>query len=390
MPGAYILKAVTDTVPNEDDTADNIFIYGSINIKGQPVAFFSHTPGSLIAEEIVTFNASLSVSEGSFITSYEWNFGDGNTTITSAFIIKHAYTNAGNYTVVLNVTNNDSLWDIYSKTVSIWPQPVAASPPWNWTWALLCVPFLILLFVGVGWKKRKNKPKFIGIEFLNKIIEGGIPDSCSVMLLGSSNSGKNLLFQQLAYEFLKMEKPCVYVAYECFPDEIRENMKTFQWDTSSYESQGKLSFIDCFSSNAKVQSKEKYFLKQPFSLVDLGIIISKATNEAGNGVRVFFDSIVPLLTQIDPTRVLDFLQDRIARVKGVQGNLILTLNKESVDSELMSRLEEIVDCVIELDADQVNGEIVRKLRVKKMRGRNYSDKWVRFETSPKRGIIFLV
>jgi len=355
-----------------------------------PVAFFTHIPESPTVRETVTFNASLSVSAESFITSYEWNFGDGNITTTSSFIVTHAYVDAGNYTVMLNVTNNDGLWSIYSKTISIGSQSVVPPSPWNWTWALLSVPFLILLFAGIGWRKRKRKPKYIGIEFLNEITEGGIPDSFSVMLLGSSDQGKSLLFQELAHEFLKMEKPCVYVAYECFPDEIRENMKKFQWGTSTYESQGKLSFIDCFSSNAKVQSKEKYFLNQPFSLVDLGITISKATNEAGNGVKVFFDSLVPLLTQLDPARVVDFLQDRIARVKGVQGNLVFTLNKGSVDLALMSRLEEIVDCTIELDTDQVSGEIVRKLRVKKMRGRTFSDKWVQFEINPKRGIVFLI
>jgi KaiC/GvpD/RAD55 family RecA-like ATPase len=266
--------------------------------------------------------------------------------------------------------------------------PVVYSSPWNWTWAVVSVPFIILLFAGIGWKKRKPKSKSIGIEFLNEITDGGIPDSFSVMLVGSADSGKSILFQELAYVFLKMEKPCVYVTYECFPDEIRENMKKFQWNTSTFESQGKLLYIDCFSSTAKVQSKEKYFLSQPFSLVDLGIIITKATNEAGNGVRVFLDTIVSLLTQLDPGRVVDFLQDRIARVKGVKGNLILTLNKESIDPALVSRLEEIVDCIIELDVNEVKGEIVRRLRVKKMRGRNFSDRWVRFEISREKGILF--
>jgi KaiC/GvpD/RAD55 family RecA-like ATPase len=208
------------------------------------------------------------------------------------------------------------------------------------------------------------------------------------MLVGGSDSGKSVLFQELAHLFLKMGKPCAYVSYECFPDEIRESMKKLKCDISTYESQGKLSFIDCFSSSAKVQSREKYFLKQPFSLVDLGIIISKATNEAGKGVKVFLDSIVSLLTQLDPEVVVDFLQDRIARIKGVQGNLIFTLNKESVDPALMSQLEESVDCIIELDANSVDGEIVKKLRIKKMRGRNSSDKWVQFEIRPEKGIVF--
>jgi archaellum biogenesis ATPase FlaH len=86
--------------------------------------------------------------------------------------------------------------------------------------------------------------------------------------------------------------------------------------------------------------------------------------------------------------VFDFLQDRIARVKGVQGNLIFTLNKESVDSALMSQWEEIVDCIIELEANSVKGEIVRKLRIKKMRGRNSSNKLIQFEISSEKGIVF--
>jgi KaiC/GvpD/RAD55 family RecA-like ATPase len=266
------------------------------------------------------------------------------------------------------------------------------SPPlWNWTWGLLSVPLLVLFSAaGIVWKKRKNKLKSVGIEFLNEITEGGIPDSFSVMIVGDSNSGKSTLFQELVHAFLKMEKPCIYVAYEGFPDEIRQSMKKLQLEVSSYESQGKLLFIDCFSSNAKVQSKEKYFLDQPFSLIDLGISISKATKETGNGVKVFIDSMVPLLTQLDPEMIQDFLQDRIARLKGVKGNLIFTLNKESVDPALMSNWEEIVDCVIELDADSAKRKIARKLRIKKMRGRDSSDKWVQFETNSEKGIVFLI
>ena len=366
-------------------------VYQVTRVKGQPVASFTHVPESPVIEETVTFNASLSVSEGSLITGYEWDFGDGNITTTSLFTITHTYANAGNYTVVLNVTNNDGLWGITSETIGIGSRArdESYSPPWNRTWALLSVPFMILVFAGTWLKKRKNKSKSVGIEFLNEITDGGIPDSFSVMVVGGSDSGKNVLFQELAHVFLKLEKPCVYVVYECFPDEIRENMKKFQWNTSTFERQGKFSFIDCFSSTAKAQSKEKYFLSQPFSLVDLGITVSKATNEAGNGVSVFLDSVVPLLTQLDSGRVVDFLQDRIARVKGVKGNFIFTLNRKSIDPALMSRLEETVDCIIELDANEVKGEVVRRLRIKKMRGRNPSDKWIQFGINPERGIIFL-
>jgi KaiC/GvpD/RAD55 family RecA-like ATPase len=360
------IVTINVAVKNEGDISESFNVISSYN-------------DSQIAKHAVT---NL-LSNESRILTFNWN----TTGITpGAYILK-----AVADTVAKENDTTDNIF-IYSGFVNLLParDNKLSSPPLSWTWGLLGAPFLILLFAGIGWKKRKSKTKYVGIEFLNEITEGGIPDSFSVMLVGGADSGKSVLFQGLAHIFLKMEKPCVYVTYECFPDEIRQSMKKLQLDASTYERQGKLLFIDCFSSNARVQSKEKYFLDQPFSLVDLGIIISKATKEAGNGVKVFIDSMVPLLTQLDPAMILDFLQDRIARVKGVQGNLIFTLNKESVDPALMSNWEEIVDCVIELDADSAKGKVVRKLRVKKMRGRDSSDKWVQFDASSEKGVVFQI
>jgi KaiC/GvpD/RAD55 family RecA-like ATPase len=102
------------------------------------------------------------------------------------------------------------------------------------------------------------------------------------------------------------------------------------------------------------------------------------------------DSIVPLLTHVDPPKVVEFLQDRSARVKGVNGTFIFTVGKETIDPSLISRLEEVVDCVIELETSTSKGKTGRRLRIKKMRGRKTSDKWIRFEINSKRGIMFLV
>jgi KaiC/GvpD/RAD55 family RecA-like ATPase len=66
------------------------------------------------------------------------------------------------------------------------------------------------------------------------------------------------------------------------------------------------------------------------------------------------------------------------------------VGKETTEASLMSRLEEFADCVIELETTLHEGKTIRKLHVKKMRGRKPSEKWVRFEIDQEKGIMFLV
>jgi len=54
----------------------------------------------------LTFNASGSYDSDGTITSYSWDFGDGNT--GSGIVAEHSYTQAGTYTVTVTVTDNES------------------------------------------------------------------------------------------------------------------------------------------------------------------------------------------------------------------------------------------------------------------------------------------
>lgn len=81
-----------------------------------PVANFTFTPPNPTVNQSITFNAT--GSNGN-ITTYSWNFGDGNITSVSQPLINHKYTNAGNYTVTLNVTDNDGLWNTTSSVLNV-------------------------------------------------------------------------------------------------------------------------------------------------------------------------------------------------------------------------------------------------------------------------------
>jgi KaiC/GvpD/RAD55 family RecA-like ATPase/PKD repeat protein len=220
------------------------------------------------------------------------------------------------------------------------------------------------------------------------MIGGELPDAYSVMIVGDASAGKSILCQQLAYRYLSLGKPCVYVTYECFPGEIRENMKGFRWDISAHEQNGSFVFVDCYSSIAGIASQEKYFVKQPFALSELGIVTSTALEGLSQkSARVFLDSTAPIFTRLESSRVVEFLQDRSAQIKGENGTFFFIVGKGTLQEDLRRKLEEIVDCIIELEVHEEKGETVRKMHIKKLRGRRFTDQWVPFKVDMKKGFV---
>jgi len=127
-----------------------------------PRAYFTENTHALYVGEAVSFDAS--GSEAGFdgddtcpITSYAWDFGDGNTTTVTVPTITHVYTTAGNYVVTLNVTapgiqpyihSQYVSWNTTSASKSVMSPP-PPTPPWplsilNW-WQLI----LLGLVIGV-------------------------------------------------------------------------------------------------------------------------------------------------------------------------------------------------------------------------------------------------
>ncbi|MEM2995279.1 MAG: PKD domain-containing protein [Candidatus Bathyarchaeia archaeon] len=109
--------------------ADNNGLTGEktevIHVCKRPTASFTFSPQEPLVGETVVFDASASTPNGGTITSYTWNFGDGNVTTVSEPVITHAYADYGTYTVTLNVTDSEGKWDTESQTVTVEKAPVA-------------------------------------------------------------------------------------------------------------------------------------------------------------------------------------------------------------------------------------------------------------------------
>jgi len=218
-----------------------------------------------------------------------------------------------------------------------------------------------------------------------------LPDAYSVMIVGDTSAGKSVLCQQLAHKYLNEGKPCIYVTYDLFPHEIQENIKNFGWEISTYEQNENFAFVDCYSSIAGKASQAKYCVKQPFALSELGMVMSAAMSELKlKSAGVFLDSTAPLFARLEPAKVVEFLQDRSAQIKGENGIFFFTVGKGTIQEDLQRRLEEIVDCIIDLEVHQEKGQTMRKLRIRKLRGRKFSDQWVSFKIDMQKGFVLSV
>jgi len=110
-PGLYTVSLiVTDSSNLKGFAAVSVNVVGNQTDEAPVADFFVRGSNSSLpmihVGQLVTFDASPSFDPDGFITFYSWNFGDGF--FGSGQLASHAYTNPGNYTVSLTVTDSSS------------------------------------------------------------------------------------------------------------------------------------------------------------------------------------------------------------------------------------------------------------------------------------------
>ncbi len=147
--GVYtVTLTITDSDGVTTKTTSAITITNAI-----PVATFTKSAETIKVGETVVFDASQSSDSDGTITTYSWNFGDGNT--ATGITTENTYSEQGTYTVTLTITDNNG--DSSSFTANITVETEATSLDLISIVGIAITAMIALILIAILAKRRISK-----------------------------------------------------------------------------------------------------------------------------------------------------------------------------------------------------------------------------------------
>jgi circadian clock protein KaiC len=205
-----------------------------------------------------------------------------------------------------------------------------------------------------------------GIQGFDEISEGGLPRGRTTLVTGGPGCGKTIFaLQTLVNGSHRESEAAIFVAFEENTSQIVANAAAFGWDLPALEKK-KLFFLDARLSPEIVKAGD-------FDLVGM-LALLQAKAEEINAKRIVFDGIDVLLGVLDDPaaerREVYRIRDWLCAT-GLTGIITQKVGAGEADQRY-SFLQFMVDCVVRLGHQVVNGSGFRNLRIVKYRGSGFS------------------
>jgi circadian clock protein KaiC len=205
-----------------------------------------------------------------------------------------------------------------------------------------------------------------GIKGFDEISDGGLPRGRTTLVMGGPGCGKTVFALQALVNGARDAKEAgIFVAFEESTRQIVANAATFGWDLPAL-TRKKLFFLDAQLAPEVVRAGE-------FDLIGMLTLLQAKARELG-ATRVVFDGIDVLLGLLDDPaaerRELYRIRDWLART-----GLTAIITQKAGGTEADDRyafLQFMVDCVVVLRHQVVDGSAFRNLRVMKYRGSGFA------------------
>ena len=226
-----------------------------------------------------------------------------------------------------------------------------------------------------------------GITGFDHISNGGLPQGRTTLVSGSAGSAKTIFAVQfLAEGIIKYGQRGVFITFEEWVDDIRRNMKSFNWDIEKWEEEGKWIFVD-----ASPQPDEPPIIIGNYDLGALMARIEYAIQKIG-ATRVSMDSLGAIFNQFSDTYNIRQELFRIAStLKKLNVTSVLTAERTNEYGEIARfGIEEFVaDNVIILRNILEEEKRRRTIEILKYRGTSHQKGEFPFTVQSENGIILL-
>ncbi|ODS37343.1 hypothetical protein BEH94_07145 [Candidatus Altiarchaeales archaeon WOR_SM1_SCG] len=203
-----------------------------------------------------------------------------------------------------------------------------------------------------------------GIKSLDDILSGGIPSGYTVLLAGSSGTGKTILTQEFLMKGAKIYgEPGVYVSLSEAPKKMIANMENFNYFDPEIINSGQVRVVELKSEDGLRRGREpepERILRTIRNLV-----------EDNNAKRVVIDSITAICRALkDEAVIRQFITDLADSLEVLYCTSILIseIPPREIAYSVFGVEEFVSDGIILLGEFERKGDLLRTLQVIKMRG----------------------
>lgn len=220
--------------------------------------------------------------------------------------------------------------------------------------------------LGLVGKKKKfpdRKRLSMGSAELDEMMGGGVPEGDSILVAGSSGTGKSLLATQFITAGLRVGEPGIVAVFEERPDEYAARAFSFGLDLANYEKNGALEII--------------YLRPLDLSVDEMMQALIDAVERTG-AKRLVIDSLAGFEMALAPGFRTDFresLYRMIYALTGVGITILSTLEmEEDFDKLLFSTysISFLTDDIIRMRYVEIEGQLRTVMMILKMRGSSHS------------------
>ena len=192
------------------------------------------------------------------------------------------------------------------------------------------------------------------IDGLDDVLEGGLPDKSVILFVGEPGSGHVLLAQQIMYHHALKEGKVAYFTTNRSADTLREDFKTFGWEISALEEDGRWVFAKDLKE-ISLRVEQKYW--------------------------TIVDSLSYLLLTQKLKPAIDVIESLLESAQKHGGIHLLLLTHGMHDTQTETTIEHLTDGTMEFITQEIGGAVDRRIRIKKMMKAVYAQRLIPFQIS---------
>jgi circadian clock protein KaiC len=235
--------------------------------------------------------------------------------------------------------------------------------------------------LGLAGRKKKAAAATrlsIGVPLLDEMLGGGIPEGDSLLIAGSSGTGKSLLATQFIAAGIREGQPGIVAVFEERPEEYAARAQSFGLDLNTPMKDGNLKVI--------------YLRPLDLSVDETMQEILDAIKETG-AKRLVIDSLAGFEMALAPGFRTDFresLYRMIYSLTGIGVTILSTVEMEESFTELLFSTYSIsflTDDIIRLRYVEIEGQLRKVMMVVKMRRGAHSKDIREYEITSKGVVI---